>query len=223
MKKLKEHVNPRSVFIYVFGLFLVSIGSATSVRSNLGSGPVVSICYTVTLITGINFGVTTFIWMCLLLLLQFLILRKDFKISMLFQIIAGLLIGYFNHVGLWIIDLFPPAEGIVHRLFYIAISSVIGGLGVWLYTSAGLINMPTEGIVKAISFKSKKDFSIIKVCFDVVCVVTSGVICMILLHTSGSVGIGTVIIALTLGWMVGIYKKYFRNLLERFLGHNAAI
>lgn len=220
---LKERTTPRTVIAYIVGLFFVSIGSATSIRSNLGSGPAVSISYTATLILGINFGLTTFIWQCILLFFQFLILRKDFRISMLFQLLAGFLIGYFNNLGLVIVDLFPLPASIFHRLFYVALSSVIGGFGVWLYTSAGLINMPTEGLVKAVSDKSGITFHKVKILYDVICVVSSGVICLIRLHTTGSVGIGTVIIAFTLGAMVGVYRKKFRNVLERFMGMPAVI
>ncbi len=221
--KLSRHLTPRVLLTYVLGIFLLSLGTAASVRSGLGSGPAVSVCFTVTLITGANFGLTTFLWQCFLLLLQFLILRKDFRLSMVFQLIAGFLFGYFNNIGLLIIDLFPTPEHLLHKLFYIVIAFTVGGLGVWLYTSAGLVNMPTEGIVKAIADKSGREFHVIKVCFDVACVAGSGIACLLRLHSLGSVGIGTVIIAFMFGTMVGFYKKHFHHYLEGFLKQKAAI
>lgn len=220
---LKERTTPKSVIAYILGLFFVSIGSATSIRSNLGSGPAVSISYTATLILGINFGLTTFIWQCVLLLFQFLILKKNFRFSMMFQLLAGFLISYFNSLGLVIVDLFPTPVCLLHRFFYVGLSAVIGGFGVWLYTSAGLVNMPTEGLVKAVADTTGIAFHKIKILYDVICVVSSGAICLIRLHTTGSVGIGTVIIAFTLGMMVGLYRRKFKNTLEKILGMPAAI
>ena len=220
---LKERATLKTVIAYILGLFFVSIGSATSIRSNLGSGPAVSISYTATLILGINFGLTTFIWQCILLLIQFLILRKKFRLSMLFQLLAGFLISYFNALGLIVVDLFPQPSSLPHRLLYVALSAVIGGFGVWLYTSAGLINMPTEGLVKTVADTTGIAFHRIKILYDVICVVSSGAICLIQLHTTGSVGIGTVIIAFALGMMVGVYRKHFRKTLEKIIGMPAAI
>lgn len=223
MKELKERLTVRTVFIYVLGIFIVSLGSATSVRSNLGCGPAVSLCYTATLITGVDFGITTFIWMVFLLIMQAVVLRKDFRPYMILQVIAGFLISYFNHLGLWVIDLFPAPVTLAHRFLYSCFSTVFGALGVWLYTSVGLINLPTEGIVAAVSQKTKKEFHLIKVIYDITCVTLSGVICLIRLHTLGSVGIGTIFVAMTLGFVLGFYRKVFRKPLEKFIGMKAAI
>lgn len=53
------------------------------------------------------------------------------------------------------------------------------------------------------------EFSKVKVAFDVTMVIISLVTCLIVLHTMGSVGVGTVIAALLVGVVIGWIKKFW--------------
>lgn len=71
MKNLKLRVP-----VYLLGLFIMTVGVALSVKSNLGVSPVSSIPYTMTRVWGIEMGNATIIFHCALVFIQFLILRK---------------------------------------------------------------------------------------------------------------------------------------------------
>ncbi len=211
---VKEKLKPSRLVAYVAGLMLLAFGIAASMQSNLGSSPVASVPFMFNLTTGLEMGLATIMWQSFLVLLQFILLRRDFKPWILLQLITGFLFGYCNTFACWVFGLFPAPQSIVMRLLFTCIGFVVGGFGVWLYSSSDVINMPSEGIVVVIAEKLGKPFHIIKIFFDVSSVVIAGSCCLIFIRSLGSVGIGTVIIAIMLGTMVGVYSRAWGNKLK---------
>ena len=74
--------------------------------------------------------------------------------------------------------------------------------------------MPSEGIVAVIAEKLGKPFHVIKIYFDVSSVIIAGTCCLIFIRSLGSVGIGTVIISIMLGTMVGVYSRVWGKKLK---------
>ena len=77
--------------IYLLGLFIMTLGIAMSVKSDLGVSPISSIPYTMTCIWGLEMGKATILLHCSLVLLQILILRKRFEVKNLLQILVGII------------------------------------------------------------------------------------------------------------------------------------
>ena len=211
---MREKLKPSRLGAYVAGLMLLALGIAASMQSNLGSSPVASVPYMFNLTTGLEMGLATIMWQTFLVLLQFIILRRDFKPWILLQLITGFLFGYCNTFACWIFSLFPAPQSMVMRLVFTCIGFVVGGFGVWLYSSSDVINMPSEGIVVVIAQKLGKPFHIIKIFFDVTSVVIALSCCLVFIRSLGSVGIGTVIIAVMLGTMVGVYSRIWGDKLK---------
>lgn len=74
--KQMKHLKVR-ILMYFIGLFIMTIGIALSVKSNLGVSPVSSIPYTITCVWGIEMGKATILFHIVLVLLQILLLRKN--------------------------------------------------------------------------------------------------------------------------------------------------
>ena len=83
--------------VYILGLFIMAIGVVFSVKSALGVSPVTCLANVVHQISAIDLGVCTTAVYCLYILVEIVILRREFKASMLLQILAstffGLLVG----------------------------------------------------------------------------------------------------------------------------------
>lgn len=71
MKHLKVRIP-----MYFIGLFIMTIGIALSVKSNLGVSPVSSIPYTMTCVWGIEMGKATILFHIVLVLIQIVLLHK---------------------------------------------------------------------------------------------------------------------------------------------------
>ena len=81
---------------YFGGFFVMTIGIALSVKSNLGVSPVSSIPYTMTCVWGIEMGVATVIFHVILVILQMLLMRRRFECKNLLQIPVGMVFGAFT-------------------------------------------------------------------------------------------------------------------------------
>ena len=77
--------------------------------------------------------------------------------------------------------------------------------------------MPSEGIVMVIAKKLGKPFHVIKRFYDITSVIIAGVGCWIGIGTLDSVGFGTVMIAVMVGTMVGIYERSMGKRLRSWL------
>ncbi|WP_298486726.1 YitT family protein [uncultured Ruminococcus sp.] len=216
MKNLKVRVP-----MYFIGLFLMTIGIALSVKSNLGVSPVSSIPYTMTCVCGIEMGKATIIFHCALVLLQILLLRKKFKYINLLQVIVGIIFGYFTTFCNYLASLLPATDNIVIRLAMMLISTVFIALGIFMYLPADLMPLAGEGAMQAVSQVSGVEFSKVKIGFDCTMVAVSVVTCLIAVHSLGSVGVGTVIAAVLVGAELGVIKKAFGEQRDRLLGKTA--
>ena len=202
---------------YLFGLMVLSLGIAVSVHSDLGCSPVASIPYMLNLTTGLDMGIATTIWQCFLVVLQMVILGNEFKPSMFLQIITSLVFGSLNAVACSVMGLFSYPASFLAQLLLICIGFTLCGFGIWLYSSAALTTMPSEGIVKVISEKYGKRFYTVKVAFDITSVIISASGCILFLRVLGSVGLGTVIIAFMQGTMAGFFARSFGKRLNSAL------
>ncbi len=198
----------KRLFMYFLGLFVMTIGVSISVKSNLGVSPVSSIPYTVTCVWGIEMGKATILFHCVLVILQILILRRRFKIKNLLQIPVGIVFGYFTTFCNWCVSFLPSPENIAIRIVMVLISTVIVAIGITLYLPADIMPLAGEGTMQAVSDVTGIIFSKVKIGFDVSMVIISLVTCLIALRSMGSVGLGTIIAAFLVGFIVGKINHY---------------
>ncbi len=213
MKNLKLRVP-----VYLLGLFIMTVGVALSVKSNLGVSPVSSIPYTMTCVWGIEMGNATIIFHCALVLIQLLILRKKFSPLILLQIPVGIIFGKFTTFCNYLAAFFPTPENIVLRLALSLVSCFIVAFGIFWYVPVNLIPLAGEGCMGAISEMAKIEFAKVKIAFDCTMVIVSCATCLIALKNFGSVGIGTVIAAVLVGAILGLMVRKFGKARDLFLG-----
>lgn len=100
-------------------------------------------------------GKATIFFHIALILIQVLILRKDFKIKNLFQIAVAFIFGYFTTFSNHLISFMPNLSNYLVRLVFLGISIVLIGSGIFMYMSSDLVPLAGEGVMAAVSFKTK--------------------------------------------------------------------
>lgn len=189
----------------------MTVGIAFSIKSNLGTSPVSTIPYTMAVIWGVEIGLATIIFHCILVLIQFILLRDRFGLDNLAQVVIGVIFGYFTSFSMFLLSFIPESSNMLISLAYLIISIVIIAFGIFLYLPANLIPLAGEGAMQAVAIVFDKPFPRVKVGFDVLMVVISAVTCLVFVHSLGSVGIGTVVsavfVGITLKYIVKIHKK----------------
>lgn len=213
MKHLKVRIP-----MYFIGLFVMTIGIALSVKSNLGVSPVSSIPYTITCVWGIEMGKATILFHIVLVLIQILVLRKNFKPVQLLQVLIGVVFGYFTTFCNYMVSFLPTPDNLGIRILMVLASSVFVAVGIFLYLPADLIPLAGEGCMQAVSTVTHIEFAKVKIGFDCTMVLVSAVTCLTILHSLGSVGIGTIIAAVLVGTLVGIINRAFGRQRDRLLG-----
>lgn len=210
----------KRLFMYFTGLFVMTIGIAVSVKSNLGVSPVSSIPYTITCIWGIEMGKATILFHCFLVLLQIILLRKNYKLKNLLQIIVGIIFGYFTTFCNWGVSFLPDPQNIFIRIGMLLISTLFIAFGIFLYLPPDIMPLAGEGAMQAVSDVSGIAFPKVKIGFDVSMVTVSLITCLIFIRSLGSVGIGTIIAAVLVGMELGYITKCFGELRDKWLKSN---
>ncbi|NCB84908.1 MAG: cytidylate kinase family protein, partial [Bacteroidia bacterium] len=94
----RENLTIRIV-VLLAGIFVIAFGVALSIRSDLGTTPVSSVPYVFNLIfPTISVGEFTVLLNLLFVVLQLILLRKNFKPYLLLQIPVVILFGWFIDV-----------------------------------------------------------------------------------------------------------------------------
>lgn len=212
MKNLKIRLP-----MYFIGLFIMTVGIAFSVRSDLGVSPVSSPPYTLTVVWNVEMGMATFLFHVALVLLQILLLRRKYKPKNLLQLAVGVVFGLFTTFCNGLVMMIPMPDILPFRIIMLAVSIVIVAIGIFLYVPADIMPLAGEGTMLAISQVTGFKFSNVKIGFDVSVSVISLVICLITVHNPGSVGIGTVVSAVLPGATLGVITRVFGEKRDRLL------
>jgi len=197
-------------FVLVAGLFFMGLGVDLITKSNLGTSPIASVSYVLSLIFPLTFGVTTFLVSFLFILIQILILKKDFPKEQYLQVLVGPLFGFFIDFGMKIFA-FVNSNFYSDEIILLLLGCILLALGVRLEVVANVIINPGEGLVKTIANKTRKEFGTIKIIFDCTLVLTAVVISLFAFRTINGLGEGTIISAILVGYITKIISTFFKD------------
>ena len=218
MNKLKRYV------IFLIGLFVNSLGVSLITKASLGTSPISSIPYVLSLSFPFTLGNFTIFFSVFLILLQLLILRKNFKLEHVLQIPVSIIFGYFIDLTMLLFTWVNP-QAYVMKIIYLLIGCLILGFGVYMEVLADVVMLPGESFVRAIVLTWKTNFGTTKICFDVSMAVIAAILSFVFTGCLNGVREGTVIAALLVGFIARVLGKklvFVKPLLfpEEFAGEN---
>ena len=202
------------IFIYCFALLLMALGVALSVNSNLGVSPVNSLPYVVSQILNVQMGTCVTVIFCFYILLQWIILRKEFQIIQLLQIAFSTIFGYFVDFAKALVGTFA-LPGYLGQLTMLAASIVLIALGVLLYMDAQLVPMPMEGLASTIAKKLNKPFPTMKMAVDCLAVIIGIVLSFAFLGKLDGIREGTIITAVLVGKLIAVFRKPISPIIKK--------
>ena len=200
MNKLKRYI------IFLIGLFVNSLGVSLITKASLGTSPISSIPYVLSLSFPFTLGNFTIVFSVFLILLQLLILRKNFKLEHVLQIPVSFIFGYFIDLTMLLFTWVNPQIYIM-KIVYLLIGCLILGVGVYMEVLADVVMLPGESFVRAIVLTWKTNFGTTKICFDVSMSVIAAVLSFIFAGRLAGVREGTVIAALLVGFIARLIGK----------------
>ena len=177
MDKLPVYIAKRYLLLLA-GLSIMAFGVAFSIKASLGTSPISSVPYVVSLFAPLTVGTATIVMHCVFILLQILILRRNYHPIQLMQLPVAVFFGYLTDFGVWAV------RGIHCSTYWqqwivCLIGILLVAAGVSLEVKAGVVVLAGEGVVLAIcKVLPKIKFGYMKVGFDVTLVV---IVCILYL------------------------------------------
>lgn len=149
----------------------------------------------------------TIFFSLLLITLQIVLLRKNFRPAQLLQIPVSLLFGYLIDGAMLLLQLFSPQQ-YAAQLGCLLLGCVVLGTGVYLEVLADVVMLPGEAFVRAVTVCAKTELGKTKIAFDVSMTVIAGVLLFVFAARLDGVGIGTMIAAAAVGWVAGMIARF---------------
>lgn len=188
-------------FFYIIGLFFMGLGISLITKTSLGTPPISSMAYVISLIFPFTFGELTFFFSLLFLMAEIILLGRDFPKSQYLQVFVGLFLGVFVDLGMLISSPVHP-DLYIWQIILLLSGCMILALGIYLQVSANVLMNPGEGLVQIIAVKTRIRFGIIKIIFDSLLVSGAIIISFIFLGTLEGVREGTIISAGLIGYII---------------------
>jgi len=212
-RKQAVHLIHR-IWLTVLGFLICTFGVVLSSNTNLGMAPCSSFPYVVSLLGERSLGFYTAAIYIVCVLLQILLLRRDFKPVNLLQIGSSTIFGFF--VDMWeaLLGGFM-LPGYLGRLAVQMFSILAISLGATLYVDPELMPMPVEGFVMALSKKTGRPFGKLKVLIDCVFATCSCALSLLALGQLRGIREGTILTALLMGRGVSMFKKFLSPTIHR--------
>ena len=201
----KQELFRRYVF-FVVGLFVNSLGISFITKANLGTSPISSIPYTLSLGFPLSLGMFTMIFSVLLMEIQLVILRKRFSKELWLQLPISVLFSAFIDLTMAMLFFINP-QTYVLQVASLLVGCVILGFGVFMEMAANVVMLPGECTVRAISSTWNTDFGKTKIAVDVTMAVTAAVLGVALYWQIAGVREGSLISALLVGFLARIFNR----------------
>jgi len=200
----------KRILVLFLGLFIMAFGVALSIKANLGTSPISSAPFVYSLSFPVSMGVLTIIMHAAFILLQMLILRKEYHPIQLLQLPVALLFGVFTDLTLSLVSARAYVANYHLQWLLCLASAVIIAFGVFLEVKAKVTYLAGEGLILAISKAFKLEFGKVKIFFDITLVLIAIASSFAFLHSLQGVREGTVASALLVGSFVRLFNKKLR-------------
>ncbi|MEE0775324.1 MAG: DUF6198 family protein [Merdibacter sp.] len=190
------------------GILINSFGIVLITKGALGTSQISSIPYVLSLqMPSISFGMFSFIMNMVYIVLQALLLRRQFKPIQLLQIVVNVVFSASIDVFMAMLSFYAPQQ-----LFTRVLSAVAGcivlAFGISVEVAPDLIMVPGEGIVAAISKVSGRRFGSVKVVFDVTLILIAALLSWLFFGNIVGVGVGTLLSAVSVGQFVNLINRH---------------
>lgn len=215
----KRELWKRYLFFFI-GLFINSFGISFITKSALGTSPISSVPYTLSLGFSPSLGMFTLYMSIVLVILQLLLMRRNFPKQYFLQIPISFLFSYFIDVTMNLLIILNPQTYSI-KLFCLFIGCAILGFGVFMEIVADVAMLPGECFVNAVSKTFHTDFGKTKVAFDSSMTITAIIISFILFHRLEGVREGTVIAAVLVGMIARTLNRKIGPAINQYLSETA--
>lgn len=202
--------------LFLLGLFIAAMGVALSTKAGLGTSPVASLPYTVSLMSGVlTFGGWLNALSVTQIAIQVILLKGHCKyIEIFLQTVLAFVYGYLTDFSCYLIRGLSVSSYLMQLICMVA-SCFVLALGIWVQLKGNVALLPGEAMNRAISQVTGKKYTNIKIFFDALYIILSAILCMIFLGGLKGVREGSIIAALAVGMIIKGYEKIYQKMIQK--------
>lgn len=202
----KTELIKRYIFLLA-GLFVNGLGVSFITKAGLGTSPITSIPYTLSLDFTPTVGMFTLVFNIFLVILQVILLRRNFQLQNLLQLPIIALFSFFIDLTMSLLGFMQP-ETYAMKVVSLIVGCLILGFGVFMEMVANVAMLPGEATVRAVSDVFSTDFGKTKIAFDSSMTVIAAILSFIMFRHLDGVREGTIVAAILVGFIARLFKKY---------------
>ncbi len=202
--------------LFLIGLFIASLGVAFSTKAGLGTSPVASVPYSVSLVSKLfSFGGWLNVWSVIQIAVQVALLRKNCNpLEIIIQTVLAFVYGYLTDFSCFLLSSIS-VSGYVMQFIFMAVGCFVLGFGIWVQFKGGVAMLPGEAMNRAISRVTGKKYENVKIFFDILYIAVSAAICLVFIGKLSGVREGSIIAAVAVGNIIKLYNFIFAKLFNR--------
>ena len=208
----------------ILGVFILCFGIAFITKAGLGTSPIASIPYTLSLILP-RFTMGNYMIAINLILLaaEWIMLRGKpgsvmgrasgkaiTPVELIVQLAISIAMGYGTDLSLYLLRWMEPTTYWQNLLFLVA-GCFIMAFGVYVQLVANVAMAPGDAFARALTAVLGKPYNRVRVASDSTMVAISAILCLVFLHNLSGVREGTVISALLTGFVVRLFQKLLKK------------
>lgn len=202
-------------FFYVSGLVLLALGLTLNTKAGLETGAVVTVTYTLSVLTGRGLGYATLIVYLFFVILRLILDRGRNWQKTLLQILLSFAFSYF-------MEFFSNGIHVSLRTIWqrtlLLVTLVITGAGVSMSVAMRLVPNPADGLAHSIGDVTGKGTGTRKNILDGCCVGTAFLVGLAASQPFMAIGVGTLFSMVIVGRIVALFNRFFQKKLESLSG-----
>lgn len=199
--------------LFVVALFVNSFGIAFITKALLGTSPITSVTYVLSMFTPYSMGTWTILLNLLFVFIELpLMTRKELRSDLrmfLLQIPIAFCLGFFIDISMIALFWLHPSV-YAAKIACLLVGCVILALGIALEVKANVAMLAGEYLVSVISRRFRKDFGYVKLGLDISLLVIACLLSLVFMSGIRGVREGTVVAALLVGPIVHFVSPYYR-------------
>jgi len=203
--------------LFLIGLFIASMGVAFSTKAGLGTSPVASVPYSVSLVWPVfTLGGWLNVLSVLQITVQIALLRKKCRpVEIIVQTILAFAYGYMTNLSCMLIKEIR-VDTYIQQLAYMLLGCFILALGIWIQLKGAVAMLPGEAMNRAISMVTGKKYENIKIFFDIFYILVASIICLLFLGKPEGVREGSIFAAIAVGNIIKFYNYIYSKINQKF-------
>lgn len=206
-----HNLVPRYFFL-LLGIAINAFSIELITRSALGTSPISSLPYVLSLEERMfTFGETTIFVNACFVLIQIVLLRREFQPVQLLQFVVAFVLGELIDLSSILLSSFNPTA-LPLQILTAAAGSLLLAFGICIEIAPHVITAPGEGAVRAIAHVTHIEFGVVKVAFDLVLCALALVLSFVFWGHIEGLGLATIISAILTGRGISFFSKRVKAL-----------